>query len=143
MSAHCERAGFPMLGMTRFNPWTEVAGLHRDLDSLFGCHFGTGAQPAIPETFIPATEVTKDDDKWIVAIHLPGVSAKDVDIEVVGQTLRVRGERVRATGVEPYQSEVMYGKFDREFALPADIDADHVAARYHDGVLELTLPVKE
>jgi HSP20 family protein len=37
----------------------------------------------------------------------------------------------------------MYGKFEREFTLPADIDADHVTARYHDGVLELTLPVKE
>ncbi len=29
-----------MLGMTRWTPWTELAGLHRDLDSIVGRVFG-------------------------------------------------------------------------------------------------------
>jgi HSP20 family protein len=37
----------------------------------------------------------------------------------------------------------VYGKFEREFTLPADLDADRVKAQYRDGVLELTLPIKE
>ena len=131
-----------MLGMTRFNPWAEVAGLHRDLDSLFGRQFNTGT-PSSAEGFAPATEVVKEGDKWIVAIYVPGVAPKDVEIEVVGQTLRVRGERKRTTSMEPYISEVTYGRFEREFTLPSDLDADRVKAHYRDGVLELTLPVKE
>jgi HSP20 family protein len=133
-----------MFGISRFNPWTELASLHRDLDSLFGRNFGQANQSGSSvEGFTPATEVRKDGDKWMVAVYIPGVSPKDVNIEVVGHTLRVSGERTHAKGVEPYVSEISYGKFEREFTVPSDIDADRVEARYHDGVLELTLPVKE
>jgi HSP20 family protein len=76
-------------------------------------------------------------------MYIPGVDAKSIDIEVVGQMLRVRGERSREKSVEPYVSEISYGRFEREFALPADIDADHVEATYRNGVLELALPVSE
>lgn len=95
------------------------------------------------DTFTPAAEVVKNGDSWIVSMYIPGVDAKSVDIEVVGDMLRVRSERSRERGVEPYVSEIPYGRFEREFALPADIDADHVEASYRNGVLELTLPVKE
>src|SRR6186997_2979840 len=100
-----------MFGVTRFNPWTEVAGLHRDIDSLFGRNFGRteGTEASGVEKFTPATEVLKDGDKWMVSIYLPGVSQTDVDIEVVGQTLRVRGERKREKSINPYWTEITYG----------------------------------
>ena len=135
-----------MFGLIRGNHWTELAGLHRDLDALFGRNFGRpemSGQAAAVDGFTPATEVTKDDNKWIVSVYLPGVPPKNVDIEVVGQTLRIRGERTREQRFEPYLSEVTYGKFEREFTLPSDIDGEHVEARCMHGVLELTLPIKE
>lgn len=137
-----------MFSLTGFNPWNDLATLHRDLDAFFGRHFGS----LVPQhdrvvksdtTFTPAAEILKDGDKWMVSMYIPGVDAKRVDIEVVGQMLRVRGERAREKDVEPYVSEIPYGRFERELALPADIDADHVEASYRNGVLELTLPVKE
>ncbi len=132
-----------MLSLTGFSPWNDLAGLHRDLDAFFGRHFGSLNRPTSEEVFRPEAEVVKEGDKWMVSMFIPGVSPKSVDVEVIGQMLRVRGERSRENNVEPYISEIPYGRFEREFALPADIDADHVEASYRDGVLQLTLPVKE
>jgi HSP20 family protein len=69
-----------------------------------------------------------------------------VEIEVVGRTLRVRGERAfEADGDkgQPFLSEIGCGRFEREFTLPDAIDAEHVQAIYRHGMLELTLPLKE
>lgn len=135
-----------MFSLTPFNPWNDLATLHRGLDAFVGRHFGSLASDenrVAKDTFTPAAEILKDGDKWMVSMYIPGVNAQSIDIEVVGQMLRVRGERSRDTNVEPYVSEISYGRFEREFALPADIDADHVEASYRNGVLELTLPVKE
>lgn len=138
-----------MLGITRWTPFTELASLHRDLDSLFGRTFGESgrSQTAWPgSTFAPAADVVKAGDKWTVSMALPGLDPKDVEINVVGRTLRVRGERKfdgYTEGVEPVLSEISYGKFEREFTLPEDIDSEKVQATYRHGMLELTLPLKE
>ncbi len=133
--------------LSTFNPWNELATLHRDLDAFFGRQLSSLASQehrvVKADTFTPAAEVVKDGDKWMVSMYIPGVDANSIDIEVVGQMLRVRAERSREKSVEPYVSEISYGRFEREFALPADIDADHVEATYRNGVLELALPVSE
>lgn len=138
-----------MLGITRWTPFTELASLHRDLDSLFGRAFGESGRPQtswpVP-TFAPAADMAKAGDKWTVSMALPGIDPKDVEINVLGRTLRVRGERTfegYADGVEPVLSEISYGKFEREFTLPEDIDSEKVQATYRHGMLELTLPLKE
>ena len=68
-----------------------------------------------------------------------------MEIDVVGRTLRVRGERIATekSKSEPIVSEISYGRFEREFTLPEDIDAQHVEATYRHGMLELVLPLSE
>ena len=43
----------------------------------------------------------------------------------------------------PSSSEITYGRFEREFTLPEEIDAQHVQATYRHGMLELVLPLAE
>jgi HSP20 family protein len=135
-----------MLGMTRWTPWNELAGVHRDLDSLFSRVFGETVRSQAVDSFTPAAEVTRDGDKWKVALAVPGISPDKVDIDIVGRTLRVRGERApeeKPEKVEPVISEITYGRFEREFTLPEEIDAQHVQATYRHGMLELVLPLNE
>lgn len=137
-----------MLSLNRWTPFTDLAGLHRDLDTLFGRVFGETARPQPADAFTaftPTAEVKRDGAKWLIALAIPGVSPEDVEIDVVGRTLRVRGER-RAEDTakaEPILSEVSYGRFEREFTLPDEIDGDGVQAAYRQGMLELMLPLKE
>ena len=132
-----------MLNMTRWTPWTELAGVHRDLDSLFGRVFGDTVRSQQVESFSPAADLRRDGDTWKVSVALPGISPDKVDIDIVGRTLRVQGERIADEKAEPVINEIRYGRFEREFELPAEIDAEHVQATYRHGVLELVLPLAE
>ena len=133
----------PMLGMTRWTPWTELAGVHRDLDSLFNRVFGDTVRSQSVDAFTPAADLRRDGDTWKVSLALPGISPDKVDIDIVGRTLRVRGERTAEEKAEPVISEITYGRFEREFTLPEEIDAKHVQATYRHGMLELVLPLAE
>jgi HSP20 family protein len=95
------------------------------------------------EAFTPAADVRRDGETWKVALALPGVSPDKVDIEIVGRSLRVRGEHTAEEKTEPIMSELTYGPFEREFTLPEEIDAKHVQATYRHGMLELVLPLSE
>ena len=132
-----------MLGMTGWTPWTELAGVHRDLDSLFNRVFGETVRPQSVDVFTPAANVRRDGDTWNVSLALPGISPEKVDIDIVGRTVRVRGERPADEKPALVIGEITYGWFEREFTLPEEIDAQHVQATYHHGMLELRLPLAE
>src|SRR5438128_1514032 len=111
-----------MLTLNRWNPWTDLAGLHRDLDSIFNRVFGDTVRPQSADAFTPAADVRRDGDRWKVSLALPGISPDKVDIDLVGQSLRVHGERVSEEKAEAVISEIAYGRFEREFTLPEDVD---------------------
>jgi len=135
-----------MLGITRWTPWTELAGLHRDLDSIVGRVFGETVPRQTVDSFdslTPAADVKREGDTWMVSIAVPGISPDKIDVDIVGRTLRVRGERSSEEKTESVMSEIAYGRFERDFTLPEDIDSQHVQATYRHGMLELVLPLKE
>ena len=128
--------------LTRWSPFEDLTGLHREMDRLFSRAFSeTPAQAQA--SFAPAIEVTSDKDGWNVRLALPGVDPADVHIEVAAKTLTVRGERRRQQKADPYFSEFAYGRFERTLKLPDAIDAENMAASYRNGLLELTLPLRE
>jgi HSP20 family protein len=132
-----------MLNMTRHTPWTELAGLHRDLDAIFGREFSENVS-STRESFAPAADVRREGDQWLISIAIPGVSPDNFDIDVVGRTVRVRGERPwDEQKTPPIVSEIRYGRFEREFTLPEEIDGQHVQATHRHGMLELVLPLNE
>jgi HSP20 family protein len=127
--------------LTRWNPWNDIASLHRDLDALFGRFFSEAPQNL--SGMGPAADGVKDQDGWRLSLALPGVAPEHIDVEVTGRTVRVRAERARETQGEAYLTELPYGRFEREFTLPDEIDAEGVRASYRYGMLELMLPLKE
>src|SRR5689334_6859131 len=73
------------------------------------------------------SQVSEVTMQWTVSMALPGIDPKNVEINMVGRTLRVRGERPfggYANGVEPVLSEISYGTVEREFTLPEDTDQE-------------------
>ena len=117
--------------------------MHRDLDSLFNRVFGETVRPQTVDVFTPAANVRRDGDTWKVSLALPGMSPEKVEIDIVGRTVRVRGERPADEKTSLVVGEITYGRFEREFTLPEEIDAQHVQATYHHGMLELSLPLAE
>jgi HSP20 family molecular chaperone IbpA len=89
--------------------------------------------------FVPAAELDRDGDDAVLKLELPGLDvAKDVDIEVDGNRLVVKGERRSQKSEEKNGStwrEFRYGSFERSFTIPEHVDADAITAAYDAGVL--------
>jgi HSP20 family protein len=79
-------------------------------------------------------------------MDIPGMEAKDIDIEVTGNTLNVSGERKEEKeekGKTWHRIERKTGSFARSVTLPSAVMEEKVEAAYKDGVLTITLPKTE
>ena len=125
------------------DPFETLLGLQRAMESVMGSDWfgtrtsGSGAFPLI--------NVFSDGDGFVVVAELPGVRKEDLDIQVRGDTLRIRGKKSIAYDEEAsiHRRERSAGEFDRTLSLPDDVDAAKVSAEYRDGVLTLRLPRAE
>jgi HSP20 family protein len=95
---------------------------------------------------VPALDMSETDTAIEVRVDLPGVSAKDIDIQVSGSVLTISGERQEEKeekGKTFHRLERRYGNFSRTLTLPCPVVESEVAAEYRDGVLTITLPKTE
>ncbi len=102
-------------------------------------HMGT----RLAEWVAPASEASSDDDAYHITMELPGVAEDDIELNVQGGVVTVKGEKKterEEKGDTWYFSERQYGAFSRSFRLPEDADPDGVKADLKDGVLTVTLP---
>ncbi len=135
------------MALVRYNPWQEMNSLQRQLNRLFDDAL-TPANWDDSGNFskIPAAELTETDDALHLKLEVPGMSAKDLDIQVMADRVAISGERKSETKSEEdgrTRSEFRYGKFQRVIPLPARIQNTNVTADYKDGILNLTLPKSE
>lgn len=90
----------------------------------------------------PRMEMSETDKDVSLRFELPGVRPEDVDIQVCGNVLTVRGEkgsqRQEQRGHSVY-SERSFGRFSRSVQLPSTVDPERVDASYKDGILTVTL----
>ena len=135
------------MAIVRYNPWQEMSSLQRQLNRLFD-------DALTPESWndfgnwssFPSAEITDHDDAFHLKLEVPGMSAKDIDIQVMADRVAIAGERKSETKSESNgntRSEFRYGKFQRVIPLPARIKNTDVTAEYRDGILNLTLPKSE
>ncbi|MGK7943666.1 MAG: Hsp20/alpha crystallin family protein [Microcystaceae cyanobacterium] len=97
-------------------------------------------------SFTPAAEISETEDAVLLKLEVPGMKAKDLDIQVSKDTVSVTGERKVENHSEDKgatRSEFRYGKFQRIISLPALVQNTNVKAEYKDGILHLTLPKAE
>jgi len=114
---------------------SDLADLHRDLDSLF-----RGPE----HVWWPTAETHVKDDALHLRVDLPGVGAKDVELSLENGHLKLTGERreEKEKSSDGYRySEVRYGRFERTLVLPEGVDPQKVTARFENGVLDVTVPL--
>ena len=80
---------------------------------------------------------------YVIKADVPGYSKGDLEIELDGNTLTIKGNNVveeQSNSPDLIYQERRMGKFRRAFALPGDIDAEKAEAGFENGVLEIHLP---
>jgi HSP20 family protein len=137
------------MSLIRWQPIRELDILRRQMDQLFE---GLAERdfPMLSmngETkWIPAIEVKETDTEVILKAEIPGIDAKDLDVQVSPDAVMLKGEHQQETKTEEkgyFHSEFHYGQFARMVTLPTTVKHEHVKSSFKDGVLILTLPKSE
>jgi HSP20 family protein len=93
--------------------------------------------------WMPDVDIAETDGNITVKAELPGMDAKDIDIDVTGDVLTLRGEKKTEEEKKEdryYCRERHYGSFQRSFRLPAGVQSDKVDAEFKNGVLSINVP---
>ncbi len=97
-------------------------------------------------TFVPSVNVREQEDRYLLEMSAPGFDKKDISISVEDEVLTISGnvKEEKEERTENYVSrEFRTGSFTRSFNLGKQIDAEHIAAKYENGILNVTLPKVE
>ncbi len=96
--------------------------------------------------WVPAIDVSEDENHVVVKAELPGMNEKDIDVNLQNSVLTIRGEKKKEEekkGEQYYRLESSYGAFQRAITLPSEVDSEKVKANFKNGVLKIELPKKE
>jgi HSP20 family protein len=119
-----------------------------EMERAFSNFGGTSGGTSFGEelTWAPPIELREHDGNLVISAELPGLTDKDVKVEATEDGLVIQGERKQEytgeeTGVR--RSERSYGRFLRLIPLPEGAQVENAQANFHNGVLEVTIPVPE
>ncbi len=132
-----------------------IVQLHREIDRLFDDAFRGFGFPALtvprlpadwPGMLKPALDIQEGDKQYKIALELPGVEEKNIQINLDNDVLVVRGEKRQEQEKKEggfHHIERSYGSFQRALNLPDDANHDSIKANFKNGVLTITMDKRE
>ncbi len=135
--------------LMRWSPMRGLFGWRNNLDGFFDDFFYPSRRSSEREglwNWNPAVDIFEEQDSIVIKAELPGVNKEGISVDVKGRVLTLKGERSVDNEVKEekyYRRERSFGRFERAFTLPAEVDPGTVKAEYSDGVLKITVPKPE
>ncbi|MDH4206912.1 MAG: Hsp20/alpha crystallin family protein, partial [Desulfobacteraceae bacterium] len=120
--------------LIRWNPMRDMFSLRHQMNHLFDDVFKPvvrGDSRFSMWNWNPTVDIYDNDENIVIKAELPGIDKKDIVIDVKDGVLTLKGERSFDNEVKKekyYCRERMFGKFERVFRLPADVDPEKISA---------------
>lgn len=131
------------MAIVHWDPARELSLLQGDMNRLFERYFSPSSD-ATKQRWMPAIDIAEEGEHYVLRADLPGMTERDVAIEVQDRTLTISGERRFERKPEHdggyVRMERGYGAFERSLTLPEGIDASAITANFEHGVLEVVIP---
>ncbi len=132
--------------LIRWNPMYDMFNRRHRMNKMLGDFFYPSVQDQEDSeawNFNPAADIYENDDHIVIKAELPGIDKKDIVVDVKNRVLTLKGERSSEDETKEdnyYRRERRYGRFERAFTLPTEVDLDKIKADYKDGVLKIEIP---
>lgn len=137
------------MSLIRWDPYRQMRSFREAMDRLLDESVrrmrSSEGQEMEAGLYIPM-DVFESGDQLVISAVAPGVKPDDLDINVSGNTLTIRGEIKRDEEPESrnvYFQERVYGPFSRTITLSSEYDLDKVEATCHDGIIRIAVPKSE
>jgi HSP20 family protein len=137
-----------MSNLARWQPMREMVTLRDAMDRLFDEAFTRpwGALDGWRSIGGPSVDMYETENDVVIKASLPGLKGDEVQINVTGEMLTLKGETKEKAEVNEksyHLREQRYGAFERSISLPTMVTPDKAKAEFEDGVLTITLPKAE
>jgi HSP20 family protein len=132
----------PSAGISR----EPLSMFRKEIEDMITNFWGSNAAPYLTQAMSPALDVVESENAFQVKMDAPGLQAKDIDIQVHGNTLTLSGQRHEEKETKDktfYRMERRHGSFSRTVNLPCSVNESEAVADYTNGVLTLVLPKAE
>jgi HSP20 family protein len=129
----------------RANPFSLLRRMTEEMDRVIQ-EAGLEREGGNGSGWSPAIEVSQQNGRYNIRAELPGLEPKDVKVDMENDALVIQGERrfeqeENEGGMQ--RTERQYGLFYRSIPLPEGAKMEQAKAKFHNGVLEVTIPVPE
>ncbi len=134
-----------MSALRRWEPFRGLLSMQSELDRAFDELFGRSLLKG-DGIRAPMIDVSETAEEVIVKAELPGVEKKDVEVEVLPESLSLKAEVTQEKEEKErtyHRRERVWRQYERLIPLPAEVIPDKVKAVMKDGVLEIQMPKKE
>ncbi|HEX3836256.1 MAG TPA: Hsp20/alpha crystallin family protein [Steroidobacteraceae bacterium] len=94
----------------------------------------------------PATDISETDKEYVLRAELPAVKKEDVQVTLDSGILTIKGERLHQQDDKNerfHRVESYYGRFERRFSIPDDVNAEAIRCDSKDGMLSVHIPKKD
>lgn len=132
------------MAIVKWEPFREVEQMRREMDRMFDVIF-RGSRFMAPggdhQPWLPSVDLVDTEKEYRLKIDLPGLEAKDLEIEANANEISIKGERKEEKEVKKenyYYHERSFGSFSRVIPFPAEIRPEEVKSTFKNGVLEIT-----
>jgi HSP20 family protein len=118
----------------------------REWDRLMSDFLNDGLEDTELTDWAPAVDIVEDKDNFVVTADLPGLTKKDISINIKENMLTVSGERKfekKDDNKNYCRTERRFGAFKRSFQLTDQVIAEKISATFKDGVLTVSVPKAE
>ena len=132
--------GDDKMTLIKFEPFKELENFDDNIQNLLNTIPDFNSE--YEESFYPKIDISEDEKNIYVDSELPGIKKNDLKISLKDNILTISGKKKNG-GEEKnksfYRMERIYGDFSRSFAIPGEINADTIDARFEDGVLNIVI----
>ncbi|MAF33340.1 MAG: Hsp20/alpha crystallin family protein [Desulfobacterales bacterium] len=135
--------------LIKWAPQRDLFNFHNRFGRMFDDFFcpttGNGEELSM-WNWNPVVDIYDNEDNIVINAELPGVDKKDILIDIKGKVVTLKGERLSENETKDetyYRQERSFGKFERVFVLPVEVNSDKVKADFKDGVLKIFIPKPE
>lgn len=134
------------MAIVRWRPFGDLMDSFEDIERKIRRLQGEETSESESMVWAPRVDIKENDDELVVQAEVPGMKKEDFNVNMKEGVLSISGEKrteEKTEGENWHRIERVFGRFQRSFYIPTEVDDKKIKASYKDGVLEIKLPKKE